>query len=272
VNLYRKARALPGIKKILIASGLRYDLAVQTPEYVKELVTHHVGGYLKIAPEHTEEGPLTKMMKPGIGSYDQFKELFEKYSREAGKEQYLIPYFVAAHPGTTDEDMMNLALWLKKNNFQADQVQTFIPSPMAMASAMYHTQKNPLKRVRVDSEEVSVPKGINQRKLHKAFLRYHDPDNWPMLRTALYKMGRGDMIGNGRDHLIPRTQPTPIDPRIKDADAIYRRRANKLLTQHTGLPPLPDSRDKKLNGRTPNGKTRPTGRPTSGRNPRPRSR
>jgi uncharacterized radical SAM protein YgiQ len=268
VRLYRKARALPGIKKILIASGLRYDLAVQTPEYVKELVTHHVGGYLKIAPEHTEEGPLTKMMKPGIGSYDKFKELFEKYSRAAGKEQYLIPYFVAAHPGTTDEDMMNLALWLKKNNFQADQVQTFIPSPMAMASAMYHTQKNPLKRVRANSEDVPVPKGINQRKLHKAFLRYHDPDNWPLLRTALYKMGRGDMIGNGRDHLIPRTQPTPIDPRIKDADAIYRRRANKLLTQHTGLPPAPDSRDKKLKGNT-----RPAGkRPSAGRNPRPRSR
>jgi uncharacterized radical SAM protein YgiQ len=268
VRLYRKARALPGIKKILIASGLRYDLAVQTPEYVKELVTHHVGGYLKIAPEHTEEGPLTKMMKPGIGSYDQFKELFEKYSREAGKEQYLIPYFVAAHPGTTDQDMMNLALWLKKNNFQADQVQTFIPSPMAMASAMYHTQKNPLKRVRANSEDVPVPKGINQRKLHKAFLRYHDPDNWPLLRTALYKMGRGDMIGNGRDHLIPRTQPTPIDPRVKDADAIYRRRANKLLTQHTGLPPLPDARDKKLKG-----KPKPAGRrPASGRNPRPRSR
>ncbi len=208
------------------------------------------------------------MMKPGIGSYDKFKELFEKYSRAAGKEQYLIPYFVAAHPGTTDEDMMNLALWLKKNNFQADQVQTFIPSPMAMASAMYHTQKNPLKRVRANSEDVPVPKGINQRKLHKAFLRYHDPDNWPLLRTALYKMGRGDMIGNGRDHLIPRTQPTPIDPRIKDADAIYRRRANKLLTQHTGLPPAPDSRDKKLKGNT-----RPAGkRPSAGRNPRPRSR
>jgi uncharacterized radical SAM protein YgiQ len=251
VNLYRKARALPGIKRILIASGLRYDLAVRTPEYVKELVTHHVGGYLKIAPEHTESGPLNMMMKPGIGSYDKFKELFEKYSREAGKEQYLIPYFVAAHPGTTDEDMMNLALWLKKNNFQADQVQTFIPSPMAMASAMYHTEKNPLKRIRADSQAVAVPKGINQRKLHKAFLRYHDPDNWPLLRKALYKMGRADMIGNGRDHLIPRTQPTPIDARIENADAIYRRRANKLLTQHTGLPPLPNAKDKKL----PSGKS-----------------
>lgn len=248
VNLYRKARALPGVKKILIASGLRYDLAVETPEYVKELVQHHVGGYLKIAPEHTEEGPLTKMMKPGIGSYDRFKELFEKYSKEAGKEQYLIPYFVAAHPGTTDEDMMNLALWLKRYNFQADQVQTFIPSPMAMASAMYHTEKNPLKRIRRTSENVVVPKGINQRKLHKAFLRYHDPDNWPMLRIALKKMGRADLIGNGRGHLIPSTQPVKIDPRIPNADQIYRRRANKLLTQNTGLPPSPLAVDKPAAG------------------------
>jgi uncharacterized radical SAM protein YgiQ len=248
VKLYRKARALPGVKKILIASGLRYDLAVETPEYVKELVTHHVGGYLKIAPEHTEESVLTKMMKPGIGTYDRFKGTFEKYSRAAGKEQYLIPYFVAAHPGTRDEDMMNLSLWLKKNNFQADQVQAFIPSPMAMASAMYHTGKNPLKRIRANSETVAVPKGINQRKLHKAFLRYHDPDNWPLLRTALHKMGRADLIGNGAHHLIPKTQPVKIDARIKNADAIYRRRANKLLTQHTGLPPQPSAKDSKARG------------------------
>ena len=108
--LYRKARELPGVKKVLVASGLRYDLAVEDPEYVKELVTHHVGGYLKIAPEHTESGPLDKMMKPGIGTYDRFKEMFDQFSKEAGKEQYLIPYFIAAHPGTTDEDMVNLAL------------------------------------------------------------------------------------------------------------------------------------------------------------------
>ena len=115
IRIYRRARALKGIKKILIGSGLRYDLAVKSPEYVKELVQHHVGGYLKIAPEHTEGGPLSKMMKPGIGSYDKFKQLFDKYSEEAGKKQYLIPYFIAAHPGTSDEDMMNLAVWLKKN-------------------------------------------------------------------------------------------------------------------------------------------------------------
>ena len=150
INMYRRARALKGVKKILISSGLRYDLAVQSPEYVKELVTHHVGGYLKIAPEHTEQGPLTKMMKPGIGSYDKFKTLFEKYSAEAGKKQYLIPYFIAAHPGTSDEDMMHLAIWLKKNGFRADQVQTFYPSPMATATTMYHTNKNPLRKITRD--------------------------------------------------------------------------------------------------------------------------
>ena len=116
---------------------------MQSPEYVKELVTHHVGGYLKIAPEHTEGGPLSKMMKPGIGSYDRFKQMFDQYSAEAGKKQYLIPYFIAAHPGTSDEDMMNLALWLKKNGFKADQVQTFYPSPMATATAMYHSGLQP---------------------------------------------------------------------------------------------------------------------------------
>ncbi len=115
---------IPGIKRVLIASGLRYDLAVRSPEYIRELVSHHVGGYLKIAPEHTEAGPLSKMMKPGIGAYDRFKELFDRYSREAGNEQYLIPYFIAAHPGTSDEDMLNLALWLKRNGFRPDQVQS----------------------------------------------------------------------------------------------------------------------------------------------------
>ncbi len=141
IELYRKARDIPGVKKVLIASGLRYDLAVESPEYVRELVTHHVGGYLKIAPEHTESGPLEHMMKPGIGSYERFRKMFERFSKEAGKEQYLIPYFIAAHPGTTDKDMLNLALWLKSNNFRADQVQAFYPSPMATATAMYHSGK-----------------------------------------------------------------------------------------------------------------------------------
>ncbi|WP_426077965.1 YgiQ family radical SAM protein [Janthinobacterium sp. PSPC3-1] len=203
ISLYRKARAIPGIKKVLISSGLRYDLAVRSPEYVKELVTHHVGGLLKIAPEHTEEGTLSKMMKPGIGAYDEFKEMFDRFSLEAGKKQYLIPYFIAAHPGTTDVDMLNLALWLKKNNFKLDQVQTFMPTPMAMATTMYHTRKNPLRKVTADSETVETARSGKIRRTHKAFLRYQDPANWPILREALVNMGRGDLIGNGDKHLIP---------------------------------------------------------------------
>jgi uncharacterized radical SAM protein YgiQ len=242
-QLYRKARDLKGIKKILIASGLRYDLAVEDPEYVKELVTHHVGGYLKIAPEHTESGPLSKMMKPGIGSYNKFKRLFEKYSKEAGKEQYLIPYFIAAHPGTTDEDMLNLALWLKHNGFRADQVQAFYPSPMATATAMYQTGRNPLKKVSYKSETVAAVKDPAQRALHKAFLRYHDPDNWPLLREALGNMGRADLIGDARHQLIPKHQPDDKSayrsPRRKNSATAHQRRTRgkKALTQHTGLPP-----------------------------------
>jgi len=207
ISLYRRARTLPGVKKVLIGSGLRYDLAVRSPEYIKELVTHHVGGYLKIAPEHTEMGPLSKMMKPGIGTYERFKQMFERFSREAGKEQYLIPYFIAAHPGTADEDMMNLALWLKRNNFRLDQVQTFLPTPMALATAMYHSERNPLRKVGQDSEKVAVIRNGRQRKLQKAFLRYHDPENWPLLREALKAMGRADLIGNGKKQLVPAWQP-----------------------------------------------------------------
>ena len=247
IKMYRRARALKGVKKILISSGVRYDLAVESPEYVKELVSHHVGGYLKIAPEHTEQGPLTKMMKPGIGSYDKFKQLFEKYSLEAGKKQFLIPYFIAAHPGTSDEDMMHLAQWLKKSGFRADQVQTFYPSPMATATAMYHTNKNPLRKITRDSETVDIVRGEKRRRLHKAFLRYHDPNNWPLLREALKTMGRADLIGNGKHHLIPTFQPLTDgnyqSARRKNSTSVSKTAAvaspikGRILTQHTGLPP-----------------------------------
>jgi len=257
-QIYREARALPGVKKVLIASGLRYDLAIRDPEYVKELVTHHVGGCLKIAPEHSEDGPLSKMMKPGMAAYDQFKRMFEKYSKQAGKEQYLIPYFIAAHPGTTDEDMLNLALWLKRNGFKADQVQAFYPSPMATATAMYHTGKNPLRKVTYKSEPVESVKDPEQRKLHKAFLRYHDSTHWPMLREALKRMGRADLIGDADKQLIPKDQPASSGDyqaaRRKNSTAAHlrstqsrptqsrstqsnRKKTKKILTQHTGLPP-----------------------------------
>ena len=249
IQIYRRARSLRGIKKILIGSGLRYDLADKSPEYVKQRVQHHVGGYLKIAPEHTEGGPLSKMMKPGIGTYDRFKQLFDQFSAEAGKKQFLIPYFIAAHPGTSDEDMMNLAIWLKKNGFRADQVQTFYPSPMATATAMYHSGLNTLKGIHRDErgEKVDVVRGERRRRLHKAFLRYHDPKNWPLLREALKTMGRADLIGNGKQHLIPTFQP------LTDEGYQSARRSNstpagkssgparpvrgQVLTQHTGLPP-----------------------------------
>ena len=255
IKMYRRGRALKGIKKILIGSGLRYDLAIKSPEYVKELVQHHVGGYLKIAPEHTEAGPLTKMMKPGIGSYDKFKTLFEKFSAEAGKKQFLIPYFIAAHPGTTDEDMMNLAIWLKKNGFRADQVQTFYPSPMATATAMYHSGRNTLRRVHRTAESseetVDIVRGEKRRRLHKAFLRYHDPANWPLLRDALKAMGRADLVGNGKHHLIPTFQPlgdggyqsarkknsTPVAAKPSAILATAKPVKGRMLTQHTGLPP-----------------------------------
>ena len=246
---------MPGVKREMVASGLRYDLAVRDPEYVKELVTHHVGGYLKIAPEHTEDGPLAKMMKPGIGTYEEFKRLFDKYSKEAGKQQFLIPYFIAAHPGTTDEDMMNLALWLKANGLRADQVQNFYPSPMASATTMYHTERDPLHRVDYRSAPVTVPKGGRQRRLHKAFLRYHDPDNWPLLRDALRQMGREDLIGYGKKHLVPPTQPANhptarLNKTLKSAPA--RPRQGQVLTQHTGLPPREDGGRRQGRGPRPN--------------------
>ncbi len=207
-QLYRKARGITGIKRILIASGLRYDLAVLDPEYVRELVTHHVGGYLKIAPEHSEDSTLTKMMKPGMGSYYAFKKMFDKYSKQAGKEQYLIPYFIAAHPGCDDEDMLNLALWLKRNKFRVDQVQTFYPSPMALATAMYHSGRNPLKKLSYKKgERVFAAKNISQRRLQKSFLRYHDENNWGYLRASLLKMKRQDLIGDGPGQLVPAEKP-----------------------------------------------------------------
>ena len=202
-QLYRKARKIDGVKTVAIASGLRYDLAVEDPEYVKELVTHHVGGYLKIAPEHSEAGTLSKMMKPGMGTYDNFKRMFEKYSKEAGKKQYLIPYFIAAHPGCEDEDMLNLGLWLKEHKFRVDQVQTFYPSPMALATAMYHSGRNPLKKVNYKSEKLYIPRELEQRRTQKALLRYHDPDNWPRLRQQLRDMGRTDLIGDATWQLVP---------------------------------------------------------------------
>ncbi len=234
VDLYRAARKLPGVKKVLVASGVRYDLAVEDPNYVRELVQHHVGGYLKIAPEHTEDGPLSKMMKPGMGAYDKFKAMFDKYSREAGKEQYLIPYCISAHPGTTDLDMINLALWLKERDFRLDQVQNFYPSPMANATTIYHTELNSLKNLKGNTESVPVPKGERQRRLHKALLRYHDPAGWPMIREALQKMGLSKLIGKGKQCLVPEE--------TRDEKNLKPKAGGKIaVTKHTGMNPVKEA-------------------------------
>ncbi|WP_076584911.1 YgiQ family radical SAM protein [Vibrio ostreicida] len=262
IDLYRAARNVKGVKNVMVASGVRYDLAIESPEYVKELVTHHVGGYLKIAPEHTEQGPLDLMMKPGMGTYDKFKEMFEKYSAEAGKKQYLIPYFISAHPGTKDEDMLNLALWLKKNDFECDQVQNFYPSPMCNATSMYYSETNPLKRVKYKKREiVPVAKGDRQRRLHKALLRYHDPANWPVIREALISMGKKYLIGDKPSCLVPAEDNDTLTPAQRRKSG--RHGSNRFATKHTksqpGFEKMNDSGSGKTHNRRQSDNTKPAG-------------
>ena len=129
--------------------------------------------------------------------------MFEKYSKEAGKKQYLIPYFMAAHPGSDDAEMVNLAQWLKRNKFKVDQVQTFYPSPMSLATAMYHSKRNPLKPVKYKGDPVFTARTLDQRRRQKAILRYHDESNWDVLRDTFTEMGRTDLIGDGENALVP---------------------------------------------------------------------
>ncbi|GAJ72572.1 LOW QUALITY PROTEIN: hypothetical protein JCM18904_3404 [Vibrio sp. JCM 18904] len=271
IDLYREARKVEGVKKVMVASGVRYDLAIESPEYVKELVTHHVGGYLKIAPEHTEKGPLDLMMKPGM-TYDRFKEMFEKYSAEAGKKQYLIPYFISAHPGTEDEDMLNLALWLKKNNFECDQVQNFYPSPMCNATSMYYSETNPLKRVKYKKrEDVPVAKGERQRRLHKALLRYHDPANWPMIREALISMGKKHLIGDKQGCLVPAEDIEAQTPAQRRKSGRHGG-ANRFATKHTkNQPGFGGHLNKRSEGGSkdgkPSGNRNGSGKATGGQRP-----
>lgn len=207
IRLYRRVRDIEGVRKVVIASGIRHDLALRSRPYIRELTQYHVGGYLKLAPEHVRPGPLEAMLKPGAEVFDRFRELFREFSATAGKEQYIIPYFIAAHPGTTIEDMLELAVWLKRNDFRPDQVQTFLPLPMTLSAAMYCSGKNPLKQSGDSFEPIHVPSGLKLRRIHKAFLRWHDPENWPLLRQVLTEIGRKDLIGNGKRHLVPSFQP-----------------------------------------------------------------
>ncbi len=198
IDLMRSVREEEGVKHVFIASGVRYDLAELSPEYVSELAAHHVGGQLSVAPEHVSPRVLEKMKKPGIESYERFQNMFACASKDAGKEQYDIPYFISGHPGSTMEDMIELALWLKKNGKRPRQVQDFIPTPMSMAACMYFTGIDPLTMT-----PVYTATGLREKKLQKALLLYWNPEQWDLAREALREAGRGDLIGRGPNALVP---------------------------------------------------------------------
>jgi uncharacterized radical SAM protein YgiQ len=198
VQLMRDVRKEPGIKHVFIASGVRYDLAELAPEYVKELASFHTGGQLSVAPEHVSPRVLEKMKKPGIAAYERFQEMFACESKAAGKEQYDIPYFISGHPGSTLDDMIDLALWLKENGRRPRQVQDFIPTPMSVAACMYFTGIDPLKM-----EPVFVAKGLKEKRLQKALILYWNPEHWDDAREALQQAGREELIGRGPKALVP---------------------------------------------------------------------
>jgi uncharacterized radical SAM protein YgiQ len=219
VQLMQAAREEPGVKKVLIASGIRMDLARRSPEYMRELATHHVGGYLKIAPEHTDPEVLDLMKKPGVEDFVEFDKEFRQASQAAGKKQYLIPYFIASHPGSSLDSMIDLALFLKRNHYQPDQVQDFIPSPFDIAACMYYTGMDPHTK-----RPVFIARHLRDRKLQRALMQFFKPENYFDVRKALEQAGRQDLIGSGCDALIPEQPPkAALDQR--------RRRANEDLRE-----------------------------------------
>jgi uncharacterized radical SAM protein YgiQ len=198
IQLLRRVRQVPGVRNVFVASGVRYDLAERSPEFVRELALHHTGGQLSVAPEHTSPEVLGKMRKPSIEHYERFSELFCKASHDAGKDQYLVPYFIVGHPGSTLQDTLELALYLKKHGLRPRQVQEFIPTPMAVATCMYHTGLDPLT-----GEPLYVARDLREKRMMKALLFYWDQESWPLAREALHKIGRSDRIGRGPECLVP---------------------------------------------------------------------
>ncbi|MDE2292138.1 MAG: YgiQ family radical SAM protein, partial [Elusimicrobia bacterium] len=220
VELMKESRKVPGVKKVLVASGIRMDLARLSPEYMEELTAHHVGGRLKVAPEHSDPGVLMAMKKPTHDTFEDFAGKFAAASKKAGKEQYLVPYFIASHPGSGLKEMVELAVFLKRNGYKPDQVQDFIPSPMDLAAAMYYAGRDPLT-----GAEMAVARGLRDRRLQRALLQFFKPENYFEVHEALVKAGRRDLIGEGCDALIPRHPPAA-------ALAARRRRAQKDVHDH----------------------------------------
>lgn len=222
VELLKRARTEPGIRKVLVASGIRMDLAQLSPEYLRELAAHHVGGHLKVAPEHTDTHVLGLMKKPEVDNFSGFAREFQKASKQAGKpKQYLVPYFIASHPGSDLHAMIELALFLKRNGYRPDQVQDFIPAPFDVATCMYYTGIDPFTK-----QEVYIAKGLRDRKMQRALMQFFKPENWFTVREALIQAGRQDLIGSGCDCLIPVNPP-------KEAIEARRKRANDDDHYHT---------------------------------------
>ncbi|RMF36868.1 MAG: YgiQ family radical SAM protein, partial [Planctomycetota bacterium] len=218
IELMRKARETPGIKKVLVASGVRMDLARQSPEYIRELTRHHVGGHLKVAPEHVDPGVLDKMRKPANDDFEFFTRVFKDESAAADKRQYLIPYFIASHPGSDLDAMIHLAVFLKQNGYRPDQVQDFIPAPLDVATCMYYTGLDPFTM-----QPVFVAKGLRSRKMQRALMQFFKPENYFEVREALRQAGRTDLIGDGCDCLIPAKPPREaILRRRRDAGRRFR--------------------------------------------------
>jgi radical SAM superfamily enzyme YgiQ (UPF0313 family) len=215
LELMREARATPGVKKVLVSSGIRMDLAQLSPEYVQELAAHHVGGRLKVAPEHTSPTVLEKMKKPSIDNFGVFAEQYKEASAKAGKpKQQLVPYFIASHPGSTIEEMIDLALYLKRNGYRPDQVQDFIPAPFDIATCMYYTGIDPFTK-----KPVTIAKGLNDRKLQRALMQFFKPQNWFEVREALIQAKRTDLIGGCEGLIPPNPPPEAIEAKRKRANA-----------------------------------------------------
>jgi uncharacterized radical SAM protein YgiQ len=220
-EVMREARSVAGVKRVLVASGVRMDLARRDPEYLQELAAHHVGGHLKVAPEHVDPEVLRLMKKPSADDYVEFDREFKAASRRVGKKQFTVPYFIASHPGSGVEEMIELALFLKRNSYKPDQVQDFIPSPFDIAACMYHTGLDPMTR-----EPVKVTKGLKDRRMQRALLQFFKPENYFEVRRALEQAGRQDLIGAGCDCLIPdRPPPEALDKK--------RREATRAFTEET---------------------------------------
>jgi len=241
IDLMRRSREVPGIETVYVASGIRMDLAQKSPEYMAELAAHHVGGHLKVAPEHTDANVLRVMKKPDSSDFLGFARAFQQASTAAGKKQYVVPYFIASHPGSDLNAMIDLAVFLKQNGYRPDQVQDFIPAPFDIATCMYHTGLDPFT-----GEEVYIAKHLRDRKLQRALMQFFKPENYFMVREALLKAGRGDLVGNGCDCLIPAHPPRQaIEARRRQANGTaegdhYHSIANPAKGEPVGERGLPN--------------------------------